>query len=74
MRKRFERGFKSVVHDSYAISVAPPKLYSQRFADFMCKEVGQWAWVGPAMNYSCARRWGGGAMGKAKQGRAWYRA
>jgi len=38
-RKVFERGFKSVLHDSYAISVAPPKLYSKRFVDFMTKEV-----------------------------------
>lgn len=31
----FERTFKSMTHDSYAISVAPPKLYAARFADFL---------------------------------------
>jgi hypothetical protein len=35
----FERMFKSVTHDSYAISVAPPKLYGTRFADFLTKAV-----------------------------------
>lgn len=34
-RKVFERTFKSMTHDSYAISVAPPKLYAARFADFL---------------------------------------
>ncbi|PNH12633.1 Phosphatidylinositol 4-phosphate 5-kinase 9 [Tetrabaena socialis] len=38
-RKVFERTFKSMTHDSYAISVAPPKLYSMRFADFLTKSV-----------------------------------
>ncbi|KAG2487447.1 hypothetical protein HYH03_014014 [Edaphochlamys debaryana] len=38
-RKVFERTFKSVTHDSYAISVAPPKLYSIRFAEFLNKAV-----------------------------------
>ncbi|PNW79094.1 hypothetical protein CHLRE_09g400478v5 [Chlamydomonas reinhardtii] len=38
-RKVFERTFKSFTHDGYAISVAPPKLYSIRFADFLTKAV-----------------------------------
>ena len=38
-RKLFERGFKSILHDSYAISVAPPKLYATRFYDFMSSNV-----------------------------------
>lgn len=39
MRKVFERGFKSVLHDPNAISVAPPSLYSDRFLKFMTHEV-----------------------------------
>lgn len=39
VRKFFERGFKSIIHDSYAISVAPPGLYADRFLDFMVKQV-----------------------------------
>ena len=39
VRKFFERGFKSVVHSSRAISVAPPGLYAERFVSFM-HEVG----------------------------------
>lgn len=39
-RKLLERGFKSILHDSYAISVAPPKLYAARFFDFMSANVG----------------------------------
>ncbi len=38
-RKRFERGFKAVLHDGQAISVAPPKQYASRFAQFMKSEV-----------------------------------
>ena len=30
MRKVFERGFKSIVSDGYAISVAPPKVSEKR--------------------------------------------
>ena len=39
-RKLLERGFKSILHDGYAISVAPPKLYAARFYDFMSANVG----------------------------------
>ncbi|GFR45455.1 hypothetical protein Agub_g6852 [Astrephomene gubernaculifera] len=39
MRKVVERTFKSFTHDSFAISVAPPKLYSMRFDDFLTKTV-----------------------------------
>ncbi|GIL44135.1 hypothetical protein Vafri_1667 [Volvox africanus] len=38
-RKVLERTVKSFTHDSYAISVAPPKLYSSRFADFLIRTV-----------------------------------
>ncbi|EFJ44342.1 hypothetical protein VOLCADRAFT_106487 [Volvox carteri f. nagariensis] len=38
-RKVLERTVKSFTHDSYAISVAPPKLYSARFAEFLIKAV-----------------------------------
>ncbi|KAG2429673.1 hypothetical protein HYH02_014011 [Chlamydomonas schloesseri] len=38
-RKVVERTFKSLTHDGYAISVAPPKLYSLRFADFLTRVV-----------------------------------
>ena len=40
-RKIFERGFKGIMHDTYAISVAPPKLYANRFFDFMQNNVSQ---------------------------------
>lgn len=30
---------KSFAHDSYAISVAPPKLYSMRFEEFLTRNV-----------------------------------
>ncbi|KAG2429639.1 hypothetical protein HXX76_010869 [Chlamydomonas incerta] len=38
-RKVVERTFKSLTHDGYAISVAPPKLYSLRFDEFLTKVV-----------------------------------
>ncbi|GIL87383.1 hypothetical protein Vretimale_1691 [Volvox reticuliferus] len=38
-RKVLERTVKSFTHDSYAISVAPPKLYCARFADFLMRTV-----------------------------------
>ena len=43
-RKLFERGLKSILHDSYAISVAPPKLYANRFYDFMSSNVSHSIW------------------------------
>lgn len=35
LRKTLERGWKSMLHDGYAISVAPPQLYARRFVDFI---------------------------------------
>jgi hypothetical protein len=40
MRKLLERRWKALMHDSYAISVAPPDLYASRFTQFMTQKVG----------------------------------
>ncbi|KAL6755633.1 hypothetical protein V8C86DRAFT_203265 [Haematococcus lacustris] len=39
-RKVIERGWKKMLHDGKAISVAPPGLYAQRFKNFMLEQVG----------------------------------
>ncbi|KAJ9521064.1 hypothetical protein QJQ45_022785 [Haematococcus lacustris] len=38
-RKVIERGWKKMLHDGKAISVAPPGLYAQRFKNFMLEQV-----------------------------------
>ncbi|XP_063931484.1 phosphatidylinositol 4-phosphate 5-kinase type-1 beta-like [Zophobas morio] len=39
LKKKFEYGLKSAVHDKDSISVCPPKKYSQRFLNFVLKRV-----------------------------------